>query len=158
MDIPSGQTIFISYSHKDKRWFELLKIQLGALMVEGLFNVWSDQSIQAGEDWYAKILQGIAEARVAILLISADFLTSDFVRKEEIPRLLQRRLHEGMTIIPVICRPCPWRQVPWLSAMQVRPRGCRPLSASSTPQNETEFASIAEEVAAIIREAAVNRQ
>ena len=127
-------------------------------MAEGLFNVWSDRSIQAGDDWYTKILHGIAGARVAILLVSADFLTSDFVRKEEIPRLLQRRLHDGLTIIPVICRPCPWKQVPWLSAMQVRPRGGRPLSASSVPQAETELASIAEEVAAIVREVAVNRQ
>jgi hypothetical protein len=127
-------------------------------MAEGFFTVWSDQAIRAGENWYPRILQGISEARVAILLISADYLTSDFVRHEEIPRLLERRLYEGMTIIPVLCRPCPWQPVKWLSAMQMRPQGCRPLSTRSFPQAEMEFASIAEEVMDVLREAECPRK
>jgi TIR domain len=157
MNTPSGPTVFISYSHEDHRWFKGLEKHLRALMAEGLFSVWSDQTIRAGEDWYGKILQGISAARVTILLISADYLTSDFVRREEIPRLLQRRLHDGIKIIPVLCRPCPWQPVKWLSSMQMRPQDCRPLSLRSFPQVEAEFASIAQEVMDALQEAECHR-
>jgi TIR domain len=152
MNKPSGPSVFISYSHKDQRWFQGLEKHLRALMAEGLFTVRSDRAIRAGEDWYENILRGIAEARIAIVLVSADYLTSEFVRREEIPRLLQRRFHQGMKIIPVLCRPCPWQPVQWLSSMQMRPQDCRPLSARPFPQAEMEFASIAREVMEILRD------
>lgn len=146
-------TVFISYSHQDRKWQEELEKQLRTLMAEGLLRVWSDQAIRAGENWYEKILGALADASVAILLISADYLNSEFVRYEEIPRLLQRRQEEGMIIIPVICRPCSWRQVPWLSSMLVRPQDGRPLSVRPFRQSEAELAFIAEMVIELLREA-----
>jgi hypothetical protein len=145
-------TVFISYSHEDKRWRERLERQLTTLMAEGLLDVWSDQAIRAGESVYERIAEAITRARIAILLVSADFLTSEFIRNEEVPRLLERRSEQGMQIVPVICRPCPWRQVHWLSSMLVRPQDGRPLSVRTLPQSEAELAAIAEEVYRIVRQ------
>jgi hypothetical protein len=152
MENPNGPTVFISYSHRDHKWFHVLETHLRTLVAQGFLRVWSDQEIRSGEKWHTKILHAISEASITILLISADYLTSEFVKCEEIPRLLQRRLKDGMIIIPVICRPCPWTQVPWLTSMQVRPRNGRALSIGSFPHAETEFASIAEEVIEVLRE------
>ena len=108
-------SVFISYSHKDEEWKERLVTQLGVLQMEGILDVWDDQRIEAGEDWYPEIEKAINNASVAILMISANFLTSKFILGEEVPKLLARRAKEGVRVIPLIVKPCAWTQVKWLS-------------------------------------------
>jgi hypothetical protein len=72
-------TIFISYSHADEEWKDRLVEQLNVLVVEDQFNVWDDRRIAAGSDWYPEIEAAINTANIAILLISAIFLTSPFI-------------------------------------------------------------------------------
>ena len=110
--------IFISYSHKDKSWKERLQTQLKVLELEGYFSVWDDRQITPGDDWFTEIERELNQAKVAVMLISAEFLTSSFIRTEEIPTLLRRRKQEGVRIIPVIIKSCPWQGVPWLKAIQ----------------------------------------
>ena len=121
--------IFISYSHKDEAWKDALQDQLQVLQYHGDFAIWDDRQIKAGDSWYPAISEAIESARVAILLISADFLKSDFVRSEEIPRLLKRRSEDGLRIVPLVVRPCPWQTVPWLSSLQGGTKDNSPLSA-----------------------------
>jgi hypothetical protein len=147
----SEPKVFISYSHKDNRWRARFEQHLRPLVPENLLSIWSDQMLSAGEYWYDSILQAIETADVAILLVSADYLASNFVREEEIPRLLERRRHEGMLIVPVICRPCVWLHIPWLSSMLVRPHDGRPLSVRTIPQAEVEITKIVEEVLVLAR-------
>ncbi|MEZ5448981.1 MAG: toll/interleukin-1 receptor domain-containing protein [Thiolinea sp.] len=78
--------IFISYSHKDELWKDELQKQLRVLQLHGEFSVWDDRQIEMGKQWLTAIEDAIAQAKVAILLVSSDFLTSSFVAKEEIPR------------------------------------------------------------------------
>jgi hypothetical protein len=85
-------------------------------------------------------------ASVAVLLISADFLTSKFILGEEVPRLLARRDAEGVRVIPLIVRPCAWQVVPWLRRLQARPRDGRPLSAGSESQVDADLAALAVEL------------
>ncbi|MBK8452282.1 MAG: SUMF1/EgtB/PvdO family nonheme iron enzyme [Thiofilum sp.] len=110
--------IFISYSHQDEIWKDELQKQLRVLQVHGQFAVWDDRQIEVGDEWLPAIEAAIAKAKVAVLLISADFLTSNFIARKEIPKLLERRKSEGLRIIPVIVHPCPWRRVPWLATVQ----------------------------------------
>ncbi len=143
-------TVFISYSHKDEAWKDRLVTQLGVLNQEGLLDLWNDRRIDAGEDWYQEIEEAMNKASVAMLLISADFLTSKFILSEEVPHLLERRDKGGLRIFPVIIRPCPWDDVKWLARMQLRPKDGKPLSTKKKYQVETDLASIAREVATII--------
>ena len=69
--------VFISYSHKDEREKDKLLAHLGILRHAGLIGLWSDDQIGAGVDWEQKIREAMAQAQVAILLISANFLNSD---------------------------------------------------------------------------------
>jgi tetratricopeptide (TPR) repeat protein len=152
MDKP---TVFISYSHKDEAWKDRLVTQLRVLQMEGMLGVWDDRRIEAGLDWFPEIEQVIRRASVAILLVSADFLTSDFIRREEVPRLLERRQKEGLRVTSLIVRPCAWKEVKWLSSIQARPKDGRPLSGGSEYQIEEDLAALAKEVAAIVRRAGV---
>ncbi len=141
----ASPTVFISYSHKDEAWKDRLVTQLKVLQMEGIFEVWDDRRIEAGLDWFPEIEQAIQRAAVAILLISADFLTSNFILGEEIPRLLARRHKEGLRVIPLIVRPCAWKQVSWLARIQAR--------LLSRGRSEQDLAALAEEVAGIVRRA-----
>jgi hypothetical protein len=143
-------TVFISYCHKDEVWKDRLVTHFGVLQQESILDLWNDRRIGAGEDWYQKIEEAIARARVAVLLVSADFLTSKFIRSKEIPRLLERRDKEGLRIFPVIIRPCAWKHVKWLSRMNLRPKDGKPISSGIEHQIDADLAAIAEEVAAII--------
>ena len=146
----STPTVFISYSHKDEVWKERLSTQLRVLQMQGELDVWDDRRIEAGEDWHPEIETAMAQASVAILMVSADFLTSNFILGEEVPRLLERRHNEGLRVFPVIVRPCQWKQVKWLARMQVRPTDGIPLSGGNDYQIDTDLSAIAEEVADII--------
>lgn len=146
-------TVFISYSHQDEAWKDRLVTHLGVLQRQGLLDPWDDRRIGAGADWRREIEAAIDRARVAVLLVSAHFLTSDFIQGDEVPRLLQRRDAEGLRVVPVIVRPCAWQRVDWLARMQARPRDGRPLSAGSDHQIDADLAAIAEEIADLVEAA-----
>src|SRR5262245_33064610 len=143
--------VFISYSHKDEKEKNRLLAHLGVLQRVDLIGLWSDDRISAGADWKQEISQAMAQAKVAILLISTNFLTSDFILDEEVPTLLQRRKSEGLTIFPVIAKACAWQEVAWLVEMKVRPRNGRPIWGANSRRVDEDLATIAKEVAAIVR-------
>ncbi len=120
--------VFISYSHKDEVWKDRLQKQLAVLEHQGLLSVWEDRQIAAGDDWYPEIERAIESAHVAILLITADFLSSKFILGKKVPPLLERRKQEGLRVIPLILKPCTWQIVDWLSQIQGRPEDNKPLS------------------------------
>ena len=146
----SKPSIFISYSHKDEKWKDRLVTQLAVLEMEGKFDIWTDREIGAGEEWYQKIEDAMQNASVAILLVSANSLTSDFILNKEMVRLLERRDKKGLRIIPVIVGDCAWQSVKWLARMQVRPRNGRPLRDMGAAQRDRELKEIVLEVAQII--------
>ena len=143
--------VFISYCHKDEDWKNRMVSHLGVLQSEGHLDIWDDRRIEAGLDWYPEIQKAIDTSSVAILLISADFLTSKFIRSEEVPRLLERREKEGLRIFPVIIKPCAWQHVQWLTRIQARPKDGRPISGGSDYHIDTDMAAIADEIISIIK-------
>ena len=147
----TSPTVFISYSHKDEDWKDRLVSHLGVLQHESLFDLWDDRRIGAGEDWYREIQVAMNKASVEILLVSANYLTSNFILSKEVPRLLELRVKEGIRVFPIVVKPCAWKQVKWLSRMNLRPKDGKPLSGGNEHQIDTDLAAIAEEVAAIIK-------
>jgi TIR domain/AAA ATPase domain len=143
--------VFVSYSHKDETEKEALMTQLRVLQSGAdLVEVWNDDTIAGGDVWQAAIEKALERARVAVLLITANFLISDFILNTEVPKLLWRREQEGIEIIPVIARPCPWKRVGWLQAMNVRPQNGRPIWGSDKIPPDEALAAIAEEIAALV--------
>ncbi|MBX2819680.1 MAG: TIR domain-containing protein [Rhodothermaceae bacterium] len=95
------EKVFISYSHKDAAWMERLRVHLEPLEREGLLDFWFDEDIEPGDDWFAKIKQAIAETRVAVLLISPNFLASEFIAQHELPPLLKAAGQGKLRILPL---------------------------------------------------------
>ena len=122
------------------------------LELEGYFTVWDDQQIEPSDDWFAEIERELNQADVAIMLISADFLTSRFIRAEEIPTLLRRREQAGMKLIPLIVRPCAWQKVSWLSAIQGGGKDNKPLSKLDKNKREEALTELTEKIASILKE------
>lgn len=81
--------IFISYAHKDDdQWLQTLRIHLSWLEREHGVEIWSDQNIQPGEKWRRSIQAALHRAKVSVLLVSPDFLNSDFITNNELPKML----------------------------------------------------------------------
>lgn len=129
--LSSKPKVFISYSHKDEEWKDRLLSHLSVLQEQELLHLWDDRRIGAGDEWKIEIQEAMETSNVAILLITANFLTSDFILDVEVPRLLSRRDQEGLQIVPVVVKPCIWDRVGWLQRMNLYPRDGRPLSAGS---------------------------
>ncbi len=98
MPIQSRDRVFVSYSHKDKDWLEKFSAVLAPDIRNGRVEYWDDRELQPGDPWYAKILDGIHTARVAVLLVSPNFLASRFIMEEELPRILAAR-DDGLTLV-----------------------------------------------------------
>jgi hypothetical protein len=108
----SKPKIFISYSHEDEKWKDFIKEHFTCT---GKCQIWNDRDIKLGENWYEEIKTSLHEADIAILLISKNFLNSEFIKNEEIPHLLERCKKESVQVITVHVQPCSWEQVDWLS-------------------------------------------
>jgi hypothetical protein len=94
-------TVFICYSHEDRKWAKRLRTHLKYLERNGSLDVWDDSRIQAGSQWKAEIERALHSARAAVLLLSADFMASDYVQSYELPALVQAARGNGLTIFPL---------------------------------------------------------
>lgn len=120
--------IFISYSHKDKKWMNELLKHLKVIGLGNQLNVWADNQIKWGDKWQIEIENALNNANIAVFLISVDFLTSEFIQKEEVPTLLKRKKEEGILILPLIVSSCGWDDVEWLDGLQVMPLNGKTLT------------------------------
>jgi hypothetical protein len=111
-------TVFISYSHKDEAWKDRLVTHLAGLERVGRLRTWNDRVIRAGQKWLQEIETAMEEARVAVLLVSPDFLASRFIKTREVPRLLGRRAREGVHVVPVIVKDCLWEEAVRIADLQ----------------------------------------
>lgn len=99
--------IFISYSHTDDKWLDRLKKHLKVLTkYTDQVECWDDTKLRGGDKWHDEITLAIERASVAILMVSTDFLASDFISNDELPPILRKAEEEGTRIIPLIVSPC----------------------------------------------------
>jgi len=138
----SRPTVFICYAHEDEGWTDRIAGHLQAL---GEFEVWYDEHIPWGEKWDPEIEAAIRRAKVAVLVISVDFLKSSYIREREIPLLQELQREKGLRIIPVIARSCVWNKVKWLADIQCFKRG-RVLSDGNDTQIEKDLTTLTQAV------------
>jgi TIR domain len=126
------------------------RTHLFVLYYQGLCEIWSDVEIQVGEEWEQVLIDKINISKLAVLLISPDFLASEFINTKEIPLLLKRK-NDGLQIIPIMLRPCSWKHVPWLSELQIRPSPNEPLSQWENNKIDEELAKIVDEIGDLLK-------
>ncbi len=145
------QSVFVSYSHQDASYLERLKKHFVPLQNKYEISLWCDTDIKPGELFNPEILKSLNKASVAVLMVSADFLASDFIRNNELPLLLKAGIKKGKTIIPVIVSPCRFLQEEMLSQFQAINPPSKPLSKQTFTQKEETYVKIVDRIEQIVK-------
>ena len=119
--------LFFAYSRQDEALRDELEVHLATLKRQGLIEAWHDRRIGAGEDWEERISEHLEAADVILLLISPDFIASDYCYGVELKRALERHQEGSARVIPVILRPCAWQDLPF-GGLQATPQDGRPVT------------------------------
>ena len=124
--IPS-LSLFCSYSHKDENHREELGKHLKGLERQGLIRLWHDRLISAGTEWKGQIDENLKTADIFLLLISPDFISSDYCWDLELDYALSRHVENSACVIPIIIRPVSWQDTP-LADLQALPKDGKPVT------------------------------
>jgi hypothetical protein len=145
--------LFFSYAHEDETLRDKLASHLSLLKRQGVIAAWHDREIGAGSEWEAEILQHLNSAHIILLLISADFLASDFCYGKELERALERHETKEACVVPVIIRPCDWSGAPF-AKLQALPKNATPVT--SWPNQDEAWTDIAKGIRRVAEKLATN--
>ena len=98
--------LFYSYSHEDEALRNKLETNLKLLQRQKVISVWHDRKISAGEEWKNAINENLNTADIILLLVSADFLASDYCFDKEVEIAMSRYKEGEVVVIPISLRPC----------------------------------------------------
>lgn len=147
----NSKSIFVSYSHMDTIYLDRLKVHLRPFEKKGQIDLWEDTKIKAGEKWKDKINSALDKSVIAILLISADFMASDFIVDNELPPLLKAAEGNGKVILPVIVKPCRFIKDENLSKFQAINDPKIPLSKLNENDREEIYVKIADYIDNLVK-------
>lgn len=133
--------IFISYSHEDESYKDKLEKHLSILKRNKIIETWHDRKIIPGEDWDKKIMEELENAHIILLLVSVDFLSSNYCYDIEIKRAVERHDKGEAILIPVMLRKCDWNDTSF-SKIQALPKNAKPVK--NFDDEDEAFYSIAE--------------
>ena len=126
-DTPRPISLFYSYSHRNERYREKLETQLKILQRQGVIDGWHDRKIGAGKDWTSEIDHHLESAGIILLLVSDNFLASDYCYGKEMTRALERHESGSARVIPIILSHCLWEEAPF-AKLQALPRDAKPIT------------------------------
>lgn len=141
--------LFYSYSHKDEKLRKKLESHLHGLKRQGVISGWHDRCIVAGADWRREIDLRLETAGVILLLISSDYIESDYCYGVEMAKALERYEAGKAKVIPVLLRPCEWRSAPF-GKLQALPANAQPVT--EWKNRDKAFLNIAEGVRQAVEE------
>ena len=141
--------VFISYSHKDKKWLDRLQTTLKPLVQKRVITIWADTQIKAGTKWTDEITGALSSAKVAVLLVSQDFLASDFIVDHELPALLGAAEKDGVTILWVALSACLYEETD-ISKYQSVNDPAKPLDELRGPALNKALVNIARQIVAAV--------
>src|SRR5947209_13734895 len=101
-------SVFLSYAHEDESLLQKLETHLSLLKRQGLISTWYDRQIVPGTNWAKVIDQRLEQASIILLLVSADFLASDYCYQVEMKRAMARHEADEARVIHIVVRPCDW--------------------------------------------------
>jgi hypothetical protein len=142
--VPRDQ-VFISYSHKDKKWCDDLHTHLKPYLRGGSISSWSDQQIAPGSEWFREIQSALTNSKRAVLLVSPDFLASDFIHERELGPLLKEAEQGGVKILWVPVRESAYKQTPLKKYQAIVDAG-KPLATMTKAKRDRAWVEICEEI------------
>ena len=145
-------SLFISYSHKDQDLRVELEKHLSILKRLGVIETWNDRNIAAGSEWQGAIDENLRSAQVVLLLVSPDFMASDYCYDMEVKCAMERHNAGNARVIPVILRTVMWDQAPF-AKLQALPRDGKPIR--SWPDLDAAFDDVARGIRAAVESMAI---
>ena len=140
--------VFYSYSHKDERLRDRMERHLTLLKEESYIDEWHDRKIQAGQEIHRELDRHLETSDIILLLLSPDFLASSEC-KSEMRKALRQKEKRGTIVIPVIVRPCAWKDQEAISDLKAIPKDGKPITKWN---NEDEaFLNIYEEIKDVVK-------
>ena len=118
----------MSYSHKDESYRQRLETSLAQLERDKLISTWYDREILPGGTWDREINENLDSAAIILLLVSPDFLASEYINSYELSRALERQRSGSAIVVPIILRPSDLKKDSPLKALQALPSEGRPIS------------------------------
>jgi internalin A len=147
--------VFVSYSHKDDEFRAALDTHLKLLQRTGLIETWHDRRIAPGNDWRREIDRELDGADLILLLVSPDFIASDYCYEVEMKRAMERDAQEEARVIPILIRKCQWGEAPF-SKLQALPKNAKPVRLWR--DHDSAWSNVAEGIEKVIREIQMQRR
>src|SRR5437016_2941804 len=122
--------IFCCYAREDQSLLQGLKAHLMPLQRQGLITLWSDTDINAGIEWEKEINKHLNTAHIILLLVSSDFMASDYCYSKEMERAMERHERGEACVIPILFRPIIWKDAPF-AKIQLLPTNAKPVTDRS---------------------------
>lgn len=141
--------VFCCYAHRDQIYLKRLKAHLSALEREGLIAFKADIDIPPGTLWEKEIDHHLERADLFLLLVSADFIASDYCYEKEMKLAIERHKQGTALVIPIILHPCEWKETP-LGALQALPKDGKPVLTWTNP--DSAFLNIARGLRRVLQE------
>jgi internalin A len=141
-----AKPLFFSYSHKDEVLRDELETHLKLLQRQRVISTWHDRKILPGNEWEGEIDNRLERAAIILLLISADFIASEYCWDKEVKRALERHAAKQATVIPVLLRSCDWKGAPF-GKLQGLPTGMKAVTA--WPDRDAAWTDVARGIRAI---------
>ncbi len=139
--------IFYCYAHEDRDLRDRIDKHLGVLKRSGQVVVWYDREIQAGMEWEREIERRLNTAHIILLLVSADFVHSDYCYGKEMQRALEMHEKGKVRVLPILLRPVDWQDAP-LAKLQLLPTGAKPITTWPDPEEALE--DVARQIRAVV--------
>lgn len=136
-------SVFMSYSHVDEALRDQLEKHLSTLKRDGVIDIWHDRRIVAGEELDHAIGDALESAQVVLLLVSSDFLASDYCHDREMMRAMERQQTGDTCVLPVILRHCDWKSAPF-GKLRATPTDGKPVV--KWPDIDEAFLSVVDDI------------
>ncbi|MEH2242791.1 TIR domain-containing protein [Nostoc sp.] len=124
--------LFISYSHRDEELRQQLDKHLASLKRQKVIDSWHDHKIEAGMEWAKQIDDNLNKADIILLLISPDFIFSNYCSEIEVEQAIKRHEAGEAIVVPIILEPCDWTWLPF-SKYQAFPKNAKPITTWTNP-------------------------
>src|SRR2546421_6975565 len=143
--------IFCCYAREDQELLRNLKKHLMPLQRQALITIWSDTDINAGATWEEEIDKHLNTAHIILLLVSSDFMDSEYCYSKEMKQAMQRHERGEARVIPILLRPTYWKGAPF-DKLQALPTNAKPVTDHSWHTEDSALYDVAEQISTVVKE------